>query len=53
MRGVIDAMTRWAAERETPKVAASSRMVRLLRSAAHASRTRRRREADHGRPRQG
>jgi hypothetical protein len=50
-RGVIVETIRWAADFEIAKVTASSRNVRLVRSAAHVIKMRCASEHDHGRPR--
>ena len=50
-RGVIMETIRCAADFEIAKLAASSRNVRLVRSAAHVIKIRRASEHDHGRPR--
>lgn len=47
------AMIRCAVDFEIAKLAASSRIVKLVRSAAQTIRTRRRSEHDQGRPRHG
>ena len=49
-RGVIVEMIRCAADLEIAKLAASSRTVRLVRSAAHVIKMRCASEHDHGRP---
>lgn len=46
-------MIRCAVDFEIAKLAASSRIVRLVLNAAQVIRTRRRSELDHGRPRHG
>ena len=51
--GVIVETMRCAADFEIAKHAASSRIVRLVRNAAHASKTRCASEHDHRRPRRG
>lgn len=51
--GVIVEMIRCAADLEIAKLAASSRIVRLVRNAVHAIKMRCAREQDHGWPRRG
>lgn len=52
-RDVVVETIRWTADFEIAKLAASSRTVRLVRSAAHVIRMRCASEHDHGRPRRG
>jgi hypothetical protein len=52
-RGVIVETIQCAADLEIAKLAASSRIVRLVRNAAHAIKMRCASEHDHGRPRRG